>query len=523
MSRVRPFLLIFVLALPLAAQQTPQPANPGTPPVQVAPPANPNDRPKTKIEITVPLDEPQKPGAKSQPQPEHRMTQAQADELFKSVDEILAWVSKDTGLPIKHPVKRKLATRAEVEKYVKERMTEDEDARRLERSVLVLKKFGLVPRDFDLGTFMVKLLGEQVVGYYDPKTKYVNLLDWVTPEEQKPVLAHELTHALQDQNYDLDKWMRAGQPEHLMDDTSVPKDPVEEQKKLQKQVDEDERQAARQAVSEGQGMAVLIDYTLAPLGKSVADAPEIVEVMKNSMASGADSPVFSSAPVFLREVLTFPYKYGLGFEGALLTKGGKRAAYGNALEHPPETSRDIMEPQRYLAGQEVPSLRVPPIGNIIGRDWEKLDVGAMGEFDVFLLLEQYANADTAKRLAPSWRGGYYYAALKKSAGKSNRELKTSELSVFYVSRWESVDAAREFADVYSRSFLTRYRDISPKKKAEGRDVLWGSNEGALYVEPVGEYVIVSESFDAALAAKLRDAALPQGAAATASGKEVETQ
>src|SRR3569832_1558532 len=103
MSRARQLFLIFALALPLAAQQTPQPANPSTPPVQAAPPANPNDRPKTKIEITVPLDEPQKPAAKAQPQPERRMTQAQADELFKSVDEILAWVSKDTGLPIKHP------------------------------------------------------------------------------------------------------------------------------------------------------------------------------------------------------------------------------------------------------------------------------------------------------------------------------------------------------------------------------------------------------------------------------------
>src|ERR1051326_9165864 len=106
--------------------------------------------------------------------------------------------------------------------------------------------------------------------------------------------------------------------------------------------------------------------------------------MKNSMAEGAETPVFSSAPVFLREVLTFPYKYGLGFEAAMLVKGGKPAAYTNALEHPPETSRDIMEPQRYLAHEDIPPLKVPPVGNIIGRDQsEKLDVGAMGEFDVY--------------------------------------------------------------------------------------------------------------------------------------------
>jgi hypothetical protein len=215
-------------------------------------------------------------------------------------------------------------------------------------------------------------------------------------------------------------------------------------------------------------------------------------------------------------VLTFPYKYGLGFEGALLAKRGKQAAYANALEHPPETTRAIMEPKLYLANEEIPRLRVPPIGNIIGKEWEKLDVGAMGEFDVYLLLVQYANAEAAKRLAPAWRGGYYYAALKKSADKPNRQLKTSELSVFYVSRWANADIAREFAEVYSRSFLKRYRDVSAKKNENGRDVLWGSDEGPLFVQASGEYVVVSESFDAALAVKLKDAAL-SGTAAAASG------
>ena len=75
---------------------------------------------------------------------------------------------------------------------------------------LVLKKFGLLPRDFDLGKFLVVLLKEQVAGYYDPKTKTVNLLDWLGADQQKPVLAHELTHALQDQSFNLDKYMKAG-------------------------------------------------------------------------------------------------------------------------------------------------------------------------------------------------------------------------------------------------------------------------------------------------------------------------
>ncbi len=76
----------------------------------------------------------------------------------------------------------------------------------MQRSEIVLKKFGLLDRDFQLKPFLISLLTEQIAGYYDSKTKTVNLLDWIAPDSQKPVLAHELTHALQDQHVNLDKW-----------------------------------------------------------------------------------------------------------------------------------------------------------------------------------------------------------------------------------------------------------------------------------------------------------------------------
>jgi len=145
---------------------------------------------------------------------------------------------------------------------VSEHTTEDEDAKRLRRSELVLKKFGLLPRDFDLGKFLVALLKEQVAGYYDPKTKTVNLLDWVGPEQQKPVLAHELTHALQDQSFNLEKFMKPSDVD-LNDKKTV----------SQSDIDNDEIGTARQAAVEGQAMVVLVDYMLAPLGQSLKDSP----------------------------------------------------------------------------------------------------------------------------------------------------------------------------------------------------------------------------------------------------------
>src|ERR1039458_5061183 len=135
-----------------------------------------------------------------------RITPQQARQPFSPLDELLKFSSQETGLPIKGAVKRQIISRAAVESYMKQKFDEDESARRPQRSEIVLKKFGLLDRDFALKPFLLALLTEQVEAYYDSKTKTVNMLDWVSIEEQKPVLAHELTHALQDQHSDLDKW-----------------------------------------------------------------------------------------------------------------------------------------------------------------------------------------------------------------------------------------------------------------------------------------------------------------------------
>ncbi len=146
------------------------------------------------------------PQTAEKPKSESRITPEQAQQLFALVDQLLKFSSDETGLPIKGTVKRQMTTRTAVESYLTEKFDEDEDAKRMQRSEIVLKKFGLLERDFNLKPFLLSLLKEQIEAYYDPKTKTVNLLDWVSMDEQKPVLAHELTHALQDQHVNLDTW-----------------------------------------------------------------------------------------------------------------------------------------------------------------------------------------------------------------------------------------------------------------------------------------------------------------------------
>src|SRR5664279_1931731 len=301
-------------------------------------------------------------------------------DLFRSVDEILKFASDDTGLPIKHEVKRRLAKRDEVQSYIEKSMKEDKDAKRLDRSAAVLKKFGLLPRNFDLPNFLVAMLREQVAGYYDVKTKTVNLLNWLDVEQQKPVLAHELTHALQDQSFGIDKWMK-GSIEHADNKRNDPS-PGD--------IQDDEETSARQAVVEGQAMAVLLDYSLAQQGKTMLDSPQIVEALKQGMLVGtADSPAFRDAPIFLKEELTFPYRYGLDFTSALLQSGGKELAYAGAFKDPPKTTREIMEPQTYLAHEKLAPMKMLDMEKDF-KGYEPFDIGAMGEFDVDILVEQYA-------------------------------------------------------------------------------------------------------------------------------------
>ncbi|HKI27700.1 MAG TPA: hypothetical protein VKA07_15345 [Candidatus Sulfotelmatobacter sp.] len=433
------------------------------------------------------------------PQEEVKITPRQAEELFHSVDEILDFDSKQTGLPIRKEVKRKLTSRDQVVSYLTKHMNDD-DVQRLRRSELVLKKFGLLPRDFDLEKLLVALLREQVAGYYDPKTKTVNLLDWVPMEEQEPVMAHELTHALQDQFIGLQKWMKKGDK----DLGEIKKDPTPED------IENDEMDDARQAVIEGQAETIMIQYALAPAGRSITDAPELVEAMEATMANGTpDSAVFKDAPIFIRESLTFPYSYGMEFVVKLMVKAGKQKAFAGVLQNPPHTTRQIMEPDTYLSGEKIEPIHVPDFKRDF-KDYQKFDIGAMGEFDVEVLVDQYAGREASKAVYPAWRGGYYYAARPKSDP-------VAPLALLYVSRWSSADKASEFAEIYAQALTQRYKNVTavddppPGKVAPDGETKasvltgrhsWKTEEGTVVIEEQGDTVFITESLDAATTATL---------------------
>lgn len=485
LTRLRSFAAILLLALLLASAAAQTSAEGGQSPRQL---------PGTGI-----ATQEQSPAAKP-PQPqstaiesERPITKAQAKELFRSVDEILQFVSQDTGLPVKHKVKRKLITRDQVERYVEKRMADDRDTQRMERSQLVLKKFGMIPPNYDLHGQFLKLLREQVAAYYDPRTKTVNLLDWVVPELQRPVLAHELTHALQDQAVGLQQFLRAGaNPDGPMPD--------------QQEQSVEEEQAARENVAEGQAMLAMLDYTLAPAGLSVLKAPDVVNSLRSSITDGKDQPVLASAPVYLRESLLMPYAFGMEFAREVLMKKGASAAYLGVLEHPPLDTLQVMEPGLYLENKIAQPLTIPDLDKLIAPDYERYDFGGMGAFDIYLLAKQYAPDKDAKAYYPHWRGGYYLAAHAKSAPKD-------QIALLYVSRWDSPESARAFAKMYGDYVPTRYKaaDRLPascpvtREQPECSVREWDTAEGRVFIEVRENDLLITEGLDSATVTRARAA------------------
>jgi hypothetical protein len=507
-------LLCLFLTSTLWGQSSPaQPQAPSSPPSsqQPATPAQPQNPQQpgdsqTQVPGTGPaVQDPQQgsdaaQGAdqtQDQPEPEGHITKQQAKDLFRSVDEILGFVSGDTGLPIEHKVNRRLITREMVQKYVDKRMKDDKDEKRLEQAALVLQKFGLLPANYDLHSEFLKLMAEQVAAYYDPKTKTVNMLDWLPPDAQKPVLAHELTHALQDQQVPLDKWELAG----AKDDAALPD---------QQEYFVEEAQSARQCVTEGQAQVVWFDYMLAPSKKTILTAPEFVDAVRAAMGDSKDSPVFSDAPVFLKESLLMPYTFGLDFVRTVLANKGKDAAFPGLLKDPPVDTRQIMQPETYLLHQIVPQLTIPDFDKMVAPKYTRFDFGGMGEFDVYLLAKQYGVKDPPNYYR-HWRGGYYYAAQDKNGPKD-------QIAMLYFSRWDSPEAARDFAKMYADYTPKRYQDkvqwtatCPPDAKAAAAapcTVIAGSTkEGRILLEQHDNDLLIMEGYDDAVVAKARDVLL----------------
>ena len=473
---------------------------------------------------------------RSKKDPDVEMSNTDEKELFKSVDEIFLFASEHTGYSRKATVKRRLLSQKDLEKITREHMAKADTDGELVRMEVSLKKMGFLPRDFNLKEFSVKSSVHSIAAYYDDETKMVSMMNWIPLEKQRPILAHELTHALQDQNYDLKKWAVAGEPKQR-------DDPKSHAPQL------GESTLARRAVVEGQAQVIYIDYLLAEYGRSLKDTPGVLASMEEPAVSAVvDSDLMHSAPYILREAGTFPYREGLIFEGELLEKEGKNGAFAGVFARPPLNSHEVLQPETYLKREKMPAVAMPDFHSILGEKYELYDSGEIGELDVRAFLKQYDERKIAGELAQNWRGGSYVLyrkateggaagsadpktvaadhspadatvnAQKKSDGPNPDKTETkavaapttAELSYMYVSRWKTAGIAALFARYYTDAVRMRYKNAIAGvpaacvgEKCPVAVASFATEEGPVLVQQWADgTVIVSESFDAATTAQL---------------------
>jgi len=342
-------------------------------------------------------------------------------DFIAAADEVLGQMSQITGLKLVTPLKKSLRSREEIRAYVIRQMNEEKNPAERYADQRSAEAFGLLPKGFDLDTFMVNVLTEQVEGLYDPKTHEFYIADWSPLADQRMVMAHELTHALEDQHFQIETWLKAARPN-------------------------EDAELARDSVLEGSAMAAMVDYLMLGTGRSLKDVPDFDPGML--IGDLGSTPTLQEAPPFLKDALIFPYLGGLTFSAAVMRNTGWSALPG-LFEKPPVSTQQILHPVLYRSGKNPTSLTLPPLEKLLGDNWSKLDENIIGEFGWKEVLKQFLDNDRAKNLAAAWDGDRYVVFEQKQ---------TKKLILVTRLHLDSKEHAARFFGQYSEALEKKYSE-----------------------------------------------------------------
>ena len=470
--------LLFVLSLActtLAPTQAPPTAVVDVPSTATGLP-DPTDAPTTAPPTTAPTAAAtaNTPGSTPETAPEATdlPTVAMDPAIAAQMDQIQSEVVELRGMQPNGEFTRALLTPETLHQKVLDDFLADYSAEEASDDVRVLAALGLLEPGFDLMNFYLELYSEQIAGYYDHETQEMYVVQgegFGGPERM--TYAHEYIHALQDQTYDIDEGLD-------YNDDSCEAD--------------SERCAAIQALIEG-------DATLSEYLWYFSYATEEDQQQVDAFYDTLESPVYDSAPPFMKEDFIFPYSYGLTFTLSLWQEGGwpaVDAAYRNL----PVSTEQILHPELYP--DETPFSVVIPldITATLGEGWRELDSGVMGEWYTFLILARSINPDaqvdddTAFAAAAGWGGDAYQVFYNDATGQTVLVMLTS---------WESAGERAEFVTAFQQYGDSRF---GVPAALEGDDLIWAYDGGAsgLYLD-VGVSTIWIFGPDAATIELIADA------------------
>lgn len=357
------------------------------------------------------------------------------------------------GLTFKTPVTPDLLSQSELAARIRSIFTSTTPRAEVDASAQVLETFGLLPAGYDYYKELLTLQSEQTEGFYDSQTKrmVVGASDARNPSAlDQVILAHEYTHALVDQSFGLARLQR-----------------------LEK-TRQDEAASAFLALAEGDATFTMQLY------ESQVLTPQQQQEFQTE-AAAQPSTTLNQAPIYLQDVLQFPYVQGLSFVTALHDNGGFDLV-DHAYRDPPVSTEQILHPSRYIDHRDDPTpVSLPDVGRALGTGWSSIDHGGIGEYDVLEILEHGGGAglslSESQVAADGWDGGAY-GGYRSSDG----------VLVASLTAWDSESQAREAAQAFSRWLPLRY----PSGRSFGGGAIegWQSADGTGEVEQRGSQVLL---------------------------------
>jgi len=367
-------------------------------------------------------------------------------------------------------VSRRLLSRSELRQKIETDFFEDYSPEEAQEDTIVLAALGLLDSGFDMFNFYQDLLSEQIAGQYDQETKEMDVVQGSGfGGTERLTYAHEYTHALQDQNFDIENGLNYSSEACEQDS---------------------ERCAAIQALLEGDASMLELDWF-----NNYATAQDLTDIQ--DFYQNYESPVFDSAPAFLKEDFIFPYIFGQTFVEYLYNIGGWDAING-AYSNLPVSTEQILHPERYPEDRPI-DVVIPDLLSLLGDQWQDLDTGVMGEWYTYLILahgrEPSARLDDieAQIASEGWGGDVYHVFYDAQNDAVVMVMHTS---------WESENDARQFYDAFRKHSTARFG--SPAS-VETNWLRWKHANGVTDLSIQGQYTTWILAPDEATALLVRSA------------------
>jgi hypothetical protein len=386
---------------------------------------------------------------------------SRAKEICGLANRIALDLTQISGMKLRHPVPCDYITKEKINAFLNQRMKDVTSPEEIRAEELTLKKFGFVPQDFDLAQTTVDLLTEQAAAFYDYNKQKLFITESTPSDTQEPVLAHELAHALADQNFNLARFIRQGRKS-------------------------DDGSTARLAVMEGQATWLMSEYLARKSGRSLKDSPALASSMSRLGESAAgEFPVYDNVPLYMRLTLVFPYAKGMLFQNAVCERDGQEG-FAEVFRRAPISTQQVIHPEDYFSNvkptqPELPDAHLP-------RAYKSLVGGALGELDHAVLLEQFAGKQQAAEIAPHWRGCNFELRENKKAGR---------VVLLYAVEWDSEESAGRYFAAYRGALAKKWKKMSVV--SETADSVTGTgDDGRFELLLKGAIVTSVEGLDAAV-------------------------